>query len=115
MTEIDTAVAMGVEDILSGISTEERQALFQSLDVFFRTKTRKKTSHDLEAKIEGFSNRILKLSTSLKIKLDGNRVIILSDDRYDMETLEFLERGSEWFEGRDIGTVILDSLLNTSS
>lgn len=112
MSEIDQAVAMGLEAILNMASVEERMHLFRSLDSYFRKNTRKKPSPDIEAKIEVFSGRIEKLAMSVhfKVKLEGGHVIIMSDDKNDEDTLLFLERGSEWFEGRDIGNAILESI-----
>jgi hypothetical protein len=117
MNEIDQAVNMGIENVLNGASLEERIALFKSLDSYFREKTRKKPSPDMDLKIEAFSGKIMKLAMSVRFEVtpETGRVSIKSMDKDDEETLTFLERGSEWFEGRDIGNAILESLLSSSS
>ena len=111
MIEIDQALAMGIEDILNRASSEERMALFRSMDGFFRNNTRKKPSPDLEGKTDIFSEKLEKLAMSVqfKVKVEEGLVIIGSEDRNDEDTLLFLDRGSEWFDGRDIGNAILES------
>jgi hypothetical protein len=54
------------------------------------------------------------MSVQFKVKVDDGRVVIMADGQND-ETLLFLERGSEWFDGRDIGNAILELLTHTSS
>ena len=107
---IDQVLALGIEDILNRASFDERRTLFQSLEAYFRKNTRKKSSPDIESKIEIFSKKIEKMAMSVqfKVKMEDGNVIIVSDDQKDEETLLFLERGSEWFEGRDIGNAILE-------
>lgn len=111
MTEIEQAVALGIEEILNSATVEERKALFKSLDEYFRRNTRKKTSPDLESKVDAFSQKIEKMAMSVqfKVKVDEGHVVIMADGQND-ETLLFLERGSEWFDGRDIGNAILELL-----
>lgn len=117
MTELNTVIAMAIEDILNRASVEERMVIFNRLDINFRNGTRKKHSLDLAAKVDAFSDKMVTMAMALKFKVDVNKdqLTILAETADAEKTLIFLSRGSEWFEGRDIGIDIVESLIRPCS
>lgn len=105
-----------LSDTLNSADYSERMAIFEALFKSFMDSTRKIPLPDLDARVNNLKEQIKTLALDIKfeVNVQDSSVIITAEGLSD-ETLSRLTRGTDWFEGRDIGNDILKSMSGTST
>lgn len=105
-----------LSDTLNSASDSERMLISEALFKEFVDSTRKLPLSDLDARVAKLKEQITNLAIDLRfeVKVQDSEVVITAEGFSD-ETLSRLTRGTDWFEGRDIGNDILKSMSGTSS
>lgn len=116
MIDMATIANEALSETLNASSYSERMVIFESLFRDFVESTRKLPLPDLDTRVNNLKEQIKTLSLDLKfdVRVQDSTVVITASGISD-ETLSRLTRGTDWFEGRDIGNDILKSMSGTSS
>jgi hypothetical protein len=116
MIDLASIANEALSDTLNSADYSERMAIFESLFKSFMDSTRKIPLPDLDARVNDLKDQIKTLALDIKfeVNVQDSSVVITAKGLSD-ETLSRLTRGTDWFEGRDIGNDILKSMSGTST
>jgi hypothetical protein len=116
MIDMATIANEALSDTLNSATYSERMAVAESLFQDFVDNTRKLQLPDLDTRVNNLKEQMKALALDIKfdVKVQDSSVVITAQGFSD-ETLSRLTRGTDWFEGRDIGNDILKSMSRTSS
>jgi hypothetical protein len=116
MIDLASIANEALSDTLNSASYSERMAIFESLFKSFMDSTRKIPLPDLDVRVNDLKEQIKTLALDIKfeVNVQDSSVVITAEGLSD-ETLSRLTRGTDWFEGRDIGNDILKSMSGTST
>lgn len=105
-----------LSDTLNSADYSERMVIFEALFKSFMDSTRKIPLPDLDLRVNILKDqiKILALDIKFEVNIQDSSVVITAQGLSD-ETLSRLTRGTDWFEGRDIGNDILKSMSGAST
>ncbi len=116
MIDLTSIANEALSDTLNSADYSERMAIFEALFKSFVDSTRKIPLPDLDTRVNNLKEQIKTLALDIKfeVNVQDSSVVITAQGLSD-ETLSRLTRGTDWFEGRDIGNDVLKSMSGTST
>ncbi len=116
MINLIPSIDEAMTSVLNEATREERLSVCESLMTTFVESTRKKPVPDINQRLVAMRKQVEEMCLTMRFEFNtsASAVVITVEGRSQDIFLQ-LERGTDWYEGRDIGNEILQDLAKARS